>query len=158
MRKTPPIWQVFYRNSNNWFIGSLKQKMATDPQHSTCSVLETFQATYSIFLHLSRVQPVGLTEIHQPSPPVTLIYKHRGTKMHLSWPTSGHPHIQTTDRFTLPTCGCHIWVQMFFTKNVLAYLHTHLRPCYRPQIGVFINTGINLEVMPANKNLFNGYI
>lgn len=70
MRKTPPISQIFY--SNNWFIkGSLKQQVETDPQRSMCSVLQAFQATStsSPFLRLSRVQPAGPTEIHQPSPP-----------------------------------------------------------------------------------------
>lgn len=138
MRKTPPISQAFY--SNNWFIGSLKQQVETDLQRSMCSVLEAFQATSttSLFLHLSRVQPAGPTEIHEPSAPMTLIYKHRGRKTHLSWLASGHPHIQITNShpgLALQTCGCHIWAQMFFTSNVLI-CHMQSRSRYRLRTGV----------------------
>lgn len=137
MRKTPPISQAFYWNSNNWFTGSLKQKMETNPQHSMCSVLEAFQAksTQSLFLHLPRVQPAGPTETHQPSPAVTLIYKHRGTKMHLSWPTlatSHSDHKQPSWTGSTLVWLPHLGPDVFH----LSAIHSWDCVCYRLQTGV----------------------
>lgn len=126
MRKTPPISQIFY--SNNWFIkGSLKQQVETDPQRSMCSC----SPGISGHIHIKPFSPPfkGAASRSHRNTSAQPTYKHRGRKMHLSWLASGHPHIQITNShlgLALQMCGCHIWVQMFFTSNAFI-CHTQLR-------------------------------